>query len=167
MRVISQRPPAPITSIPPCTLSSADCAENIPLSSPTSSLSHGSLGLARVRSLRCVPYSLDPRLTPPLRVYIAFYYAFRTLVPQPHNRTPWSWSNAYWALLPFLPLGFMAYLVRRRDTFVIRLLMLPSVVFLSVRSAYGCVYSTKLRNPWLRHCGGLQLLLAPTVAPGV
>ena len=73
------------------------------------------------------------------RVYIAFYYAFRTLVPLPHHRTPWSASNAYWILLPFLPLAFMAYLARRRDTFAMRLLLLPSVIFLSVRFAYGCV----------------------------
>lgn len=83
---------------------------------------------------------LDPQLIPPPRIYIAFYYAFRTLIPLPHHRTPWSPSNAYWTILPLLPLGFMAYLARRRDTFAMRLLLLPSVVFLALRAAYGCVY---------------------------
>jgi hypothetical protein len=100
--------------------------------------------------------------------YIAFYYAFRTLVPLPHHRTPWSWSNAHWALLPFLPLGFMAYLVRRRDTFVMRLLLLaygdlPCRSFrLRVRISIG------LRDAMADGIScGFQILLAPTMASGI
>jgi len=109
--------------------------------SPPSPSSYGSLGLARVRLLPTAPTAnLDPTTdSATLRIQIAFHWAFRTLIPLPHHRTPWTASNAYWAVLPFLPLGFMAYLVRRRDTFVIRLLLLPSVIFLSIRFAHGCV----------------------------
>jgi len=103
-----------------------------------------------------------------LRIHVAFYYAFRSLVPLPHDRTPWSWSNAYWAALPFIPLIFMAYLARRRDTFTIRLLLLPTSIFLAVRTAYGCVFPSISGTLRLTvYCGGSQILLAPTMASDI
>ena len=60
----------------------------------------------------------------------------------------------------------MAYLARRRDTFVMRLLLLPTVIFLSVRSAYGFVLPSTSRALLLTSWG-LQVLLAPAVVPGI
>ena len=108
--------------------------------------SYGSLGLARVRlfpteTFRRLSISIRQQTdSATLRIYLGFYYAFRALVPLPQHRTPWAWSNAYWAVLPLVPLLFMAYLVRRKDTFVMRLLLLPATVCLLLHSAHGYVY---------------------------
>ncbi|KAF9781677.1 hypothetical protein BJ322DRAFT_1213017 [Thelephora terrestris] len=77
-------------------------------------------------------------------IYTASHHAFRIIVPLPHHRTPWAWNNAYWAIVPFIPLGVMAYLVRRRDTFVMRLLLLPATICLLVHSAHGFYWSDPL-----------------------
>lgn len=78
-------------------------------------------------------------------IHIGLYDVFRTLVPLPQHRTPRAWSNVHWILLPLIPLLFMAYLVRRRDTFVMRLLLLPATIYLLLYSAYGFSWF----EPWL------------------
>lgn len=108
--------------------------------------SHGSVSVARVRlhPNESIPTSLIPILkqtgsAATSRIYIGFYDVFRTLIPLPQHRTPRDWSNVHWIFLPLIPLMFMAYLVRRRDTFVMRVLLLPATIYLLLYSAYGYV----------------------------
>ncbi|PPQ69106.1 hypothetical protein CVT25_004603 [Psilocybe cyanescens] len=62
--------------------------------------------------------------------------AFRTIVPEPEHRTPITWNNAVYPLLCYAPFIFLAYLTRRPDTYLIRLLMLPSVITSILVAAY-------------------------------
>ncbi|KAF9649424.1 hypothetical protein BDM02DRAFT_3113833 [Thelephora ganbajun] len=50
----------------------------------------------------------------------------------------------------------MAYLVRRRDTFVMRLLLLPTVIFLTVHSAHNFYWP----QPWLQAYNWAQSLVS-------
>ena len=62
--------------------------------------------------------------------------SLRKLVPEPHQRTPLTLSNAYTLLLPFFPILLMAYLVRRPNTHLLRILLAPVVVAVTIRSYY-------------------------------
>ena len=80
------------------------------------------------------------------RLYFAIHQAFRVMVPFPHDRIPWTTQTLPYAIAPFIPFFFMAYLVRRRDTFLIRLLLLPSIIAISVRVAYGYYWTDPRLN---------------------
>ncbi|KAJ7150325.1 hypothetical protein C8R46DRAFT_1124626 [Mycena filopes] len=54
--------------------------------------------------------------------------AFRTVIPKPYARTPLTWSIAPIVLSSFVPFVFLAYLARRPNTHLIRLLLLPTVI---------------------------------------
>ncbi|KAI0043453.1 hypothetical protein FA95DRAFT_1563311 [Auriscalpium vulgare] len=73
-------------------------------------------------------------------LYWASARAFRTLVPPLEERIPVTWTTAPYTLLHFIPFTFMSYLVRRPDTQVMRLLMLPTLITTAVRSAFGYVW---------------------------
>jgi len=63
----------------------------------------------------------------------------------------------------------MAYLARRRDTFAIRLLLLPVTILFAIIPAYGCV-SPPISGKEAIIYGKpriFQILLAPAVASGV
>ncbi|KAH9065491.1 hypothetical protein EDB87DRAFT_1077743 [Lactarius vividus] len=66
--------------------------------------------------------------------------AFRAFVPPHQHRIPRTWNTAPYTLLPFVPYSFMSYLVRRPDTHLIRLLVLPTLISTSLHSSYGYVW---------------------------
>ena len=62
------------------------------------------------------------------RLYEGFVQAYRTLVPEQKDRIPMSPEAAAFALITALPILFMAYLARRPDTYLIRLLLIPLTI---------------------------------------
>ncbi|KAH8103030.1 hypothetical protein BXZ70DRAFT_767554 [Cristinia sonorae] len=86
---------------------------------------------------------------------------FRSLVPLPQDRITLTWNNAHYASVHMLPVAMLAYLVRRRNTELLRLALLPLTVMMSVRCTFG--YSnpttpeTFLLN-WLRGLAGLSAI---------
>ena len=68
---------------------------------------------------------------------LAFRRALFDLAPGASYRRPLTWSNVPKAFAYFGPFVFMAYLVRRRDTRLIRLLMLPTVVVMVIHGTFA------------------------------
>ena len=66
--------------------------------------------------------------------------AFRTFVPSHQDRIPITWHTAPLTLLQFIPFSFMSYLVRRPDTHLIRLLLLPTLITTALHTSYGYVW---------------------------
>lgn len=113
------------------------------------------------------PFNLDyPRRLPwgPAR-------AFRTFVPPQQDRIPITWQTAPFTLLQFIPFSVMSYLVRRPDTHLIRLLLLPTLITAALHSSYGFVWNDPRHNVY--HWGmasfsfvlmgkGIDLALAKT-----
>ncbi|KZT25386.1 hypothetical protein NEOLEDRAFT_1133759 [Neolentinus lepideus HHB14362 ss-1] len=78
-------------------------------------------------------------------VWNATNAAWRTMIPEPQNRKIVTWQDAPVMLMHLVPLLFQAYLVRRPDTYLIRLLLLPSVVVCLLRVSFGYMFT----NPHL------------------
>ncbi|KAI0300363.1 hypothetical protein BC826DRAFT_1090365 [Russula brevipes] len=72
--------------------------------------------------------------------------AFRTFVPPHHDRIPITWHTAPFILLQFIPFSFMSYLVRRPDTHLIRLMLLPMLIAAALYSSYGHVWLEPRHN---------------------
>ncbi|KAI0269738.1 membrane bound O-acyl transferase family-domain-containing protein [Gloeopeniophorella convolvens] len=66
--------------------------------------------------------------------------AFRTFVPPLQDRIPITWHTAPYTLVQFIPYTFMSYLVRRPDTHIVRLMMLPTLITTALHSSYGYVW---------------------------
>ena len=92
-----------------------------------------------------------------LRSVILFYIHFfriifgvnqyaRWLVPESHNRIPITWRTFPNTLAYFIPLIFMAYLARRPNTHIIRLLLLPTLLTTSLRSCFGYMWTDPKMN---------------------
>lgn len=85
-----------------------------------------------------------------LRIYLKCHCivhdVFRALVPEPHERIPITGTNTSYLLLPFLPLIYMGYLARRRDTFTLRLLLLPLVVAVAVGTYFRFMWTEPQHN---------------------
>lgn len=62
--------------------------------------------------------------------------AFRTIVPHAKDRVPLTRHTAWIPVVCYAPFFFLAYLARRPDTYLIRLLILPSVITLILVAAY-------------------------------
>ncbi|TFK40850.1 hypothetical protein BDQ12DRAFT_734035 [Crucibulum laeve] len=62
--------------------------------------------------------------------------AFRVVVPEPAQRIPITWNNALYPAVCYAPFIFLAYLARRPDTYLVRLLLLPSVICAILVAAY-------------------------------
>ncbi|KAF9013218.1 hypothetical protein BDQ17DRAFT_1296713 [Cyathus striatus] len=67
---------------------------------------------------------------------LGLHWAFRTIVPEMKDRIPMTWNTAIYPVLCYVPFIFMAYLARRQDTYLIRLLLLPSTVSAILVAAY-------------------------------
>lgn len=80
------------------------------------------------------------------RFAIALWRAFRTLIPAPHDRVPLTLSTAPYACAYFIPFIFLCYLVRRPDTRVIRILLLPLLITTSLQGAFGYVWTDPRLN---------------------
>ncbi|KAI4522365.1 hypothetical protein K525DRAFT_223306 [Schizophyllum commune Loenen D] len=79
-------------------------------------------------------------------LYEGFVQAYRTLVPEQKDRIPMSPEAAAFALITALPILFMAYLARRPDTYLTRLLLLPLTIMGLVSSAYRYYCVTPILN---------------------
>jgi len=80
------------------------------------------------------------------RVKIGPKLAFRALIPPADKRTPLTLKNGIMPLSCYLPLVFMAYLARRSDTYLIRLLLLPLTICAVLYAAYHFVWTQPLLN---------------------
>ncbi|KAF9046621.1 hypothetical protein BJ165DRAFT_1388652, partial [Panaeolus papilionaceus] len=69
-------------------------------------------------------------------IQLGAHQAFRTIVPHEHDRVPITLQNGFLPILCYVPFIFMAYLARRSDTYLIRLLLLPSVIASILVAAY-------------------------------
>ncbi|KAF8967083.1 hypothetical protein BDZ97DRAFT_1728478 [Flammula alnicola] len=76
----------------------------------------------------------------------AAFQAFRTIVPDQQHRIPISWNNGIYPIICYAPFVFLAYLTRRPDTYLIRLLLLPSVITLILVAAYRFTWATPELN---------------------
>ncbi|KAI8998788.1 hypothetical protein BD414DRAFT_476099 [Trametes punicea] len=76
-------------------------------------------------------------------VSYATVLAFREFVPHQTDREQLTWSNLPAAFLYLIPYFFMAYLVRRQGTHLMRLLLLPTVVAMALR----CTFRYKNDDP--------------------
>ena len=91
--------------------------------------------MARVVSF---PFLFVIRSPNPLASRLSYgaYQAFRTIVPAEEARIPLTFQNAIYPVLCYTPFIFLAYLARRPDTYLIRLLWLPTVIIGILVSAY-------------------------------
>ncbi|KAJ3751675.1 hypothetical protein EV360DRAFT_89488 [Lentinula raphanica] len=65
-----------------------------------------------------------------------FHDFFRLLIPEPQNRIPITPGVIPYSLSWSIPFFFLAYLARRHDTYLIRLLLLPIVIATTLTSAF-------------------------------
>ncbi|KAI0795077.1 hypothetical protein C8Q75DRAFT_525894 [Abortiporus biennis] len=101
---------------------------------------------------------MKPSLTREL--HFSLVKAYYQLIPLPEDRERLTWgtaSNAFGYLIPFF---FMAYLTRRRDTYLIRLLLLPTTAVMILRGTYGYGgYDPQFAFfTWIRGLAGLTAL---------
>ncbi|EPQ54466.1 hypothetical protein GLOTRDRAFT_61585 [Gloeophyllum trabeum ATCC 11539] len=94
-----------------------------------------------------------------LELWSATYAAWRTVVPEPQNRTEVTWQTAPAMLMHFLPLLFQAYLVRRPDTYLIRLLLLPAVLSSLLHVGFGYMWTDPRLNVYNWALGLLAMFL--------
>ncbi|KAG2009919.1 hypothetical protein CC2G_012790 [Coprinopsis cinerea AmutBmut pab1-1] len=87
--------------------------------------------------------------------------AFRTIVPYPRDRIPYHWNVAWIPIACYFPFFFLAYLARRPDTYLIRLLLLPSVISLILVAAYRFTFTQPELNVYN---WGAALLAAVAIA---
>ncbi|KAJ2919179.1 hypothetical protein MD484_g1194, partial [Candolleomyces efflorescens] len=70
------------------------------------------------------------------QLFIGAHDAFRVIVPHEQDRIPIT-RHTYWIpLVCYTPFVFLAFLARRPDTYLIRLLLLPSVICAILVAAY-------------------------------
>ncbi|KAH9908249.1 uncharacterized protein BXZ73DRAFT_37838, partial [Epithele typhae] len=79
-------------------------------------------------------------------IFYAVKLASREFVPRQEDRRIVTWTNFPQVFSYCIPYFFMAYLVRRRDTRLLRILLLPLVVAMAVRCTWGYTFA----NPRLR-----------------
>ncbi|VDB91438.1 unnamed protein product [Peniophora sp. CBMAI 1063] len=70
----------------------------------------------------------------------------RTLVPYPEDRIPLTLANAPYTTIQFIPFLTMAYLARRPNTYILRLLLLPILIVTALRAAFGYVWTDPRLN---------------------
>ncbi|KAI0700291.1 hypothetical protein BC835DRAFT_1328180 [Cytidiella melzeri] len=81
-------------------------------------------------------------------------------IPPPHSRKPITWRDVPNAFAYVLLYGLMAYLARRRDTQIARLLLLPSIIYLAIRGTfyYDFTNSEYIFHDWCRGITGLSVV---------
>ncbi|KAI0374729.1 hypothetical protein BV20DRAFT_960879 [Pilatotrama ljubarskyi] len=90
-------------------------------------------------------------------IYFAAVLAFREFIPPWKAREQLTWTRLPQAFLYLIPYFFMAYLVRRKGTHLMRLLLLPTVVAMALR----CTFRYKNEDPrmaWYEWNRGLLAL---------
>lgn len=99
------------------------------------------------RSLRkeCVRVLLHSTCTRPdhashpfeCRIHMTLHRVMLELIPPAHLRKPLTWREVPAAFAYIIPLYFLAYLARRRETRIIRLLLLPTIIATSLRGTFN------------------------------
>ncbi|KAL0961365.1 hypothetical protein HGRIS_006321 [Hohenbuehelia grisea] len=79
-------------------------------------------------------------------IYDALPRAFRAIVPRPEDRIPVTPLTGIHAGLASLPLVLLAYLARRPQTYVLRLLVLPIAVLPLIHVSFGNVWTIPSLN---------------------
>ncbi|KAK0504069.1 hypothetical protein EDD18DRAFT_1243432 [Armillaria luteobubalina] len=74
------------------------------------------------------------------------YQAFRTIIPEPHNRIPISLDAIPSILVSYVPFLFMAFLARQENTYIIRLLLLPTVITASIGTSFRYYWTIPMMN---------------------
>ncbi|ESK95769.1 hypothetical protein Moror_12498 [Moniliophthora roreri MCA 2997] len=69
-------------------------------------------------------------------VQTEFVRFFRSVIPEPQNREPLTFAHLPYFAVGYLPFLYLAYLARRPNTYVLRLLLLPIVVPLNLSIAF-------------------------------
>ncbi|KAF9019196.1 hypothetical protein BDZ89DRAFT_1073224 [Hymenopellis radicata] len=72
--------------------------------------------------------------------------AFRSIIPRLEDRIPITLHVAPVLLMSYIPFMFMAYLARREDTYLIRLLLLPTVITTTLWSSFTHYWSVPILN---------------------
>ncbi|KAH7878094.1 uncharacterized protein C8R40DRAFT_1168138 [Lentinula edodes] len=75
-----------------------------------------------------------------------FYDFFRLIIPEPQNRIPIALDVIPYSLSWFIPFFFLAYLARRPQTYLIRLLLLPIVITSTLASAFRYCWTIPALN---------------------
>ncbi|KAF9468488.1 hypothetical protein BDZ94DRAFT_664427 [Collybia nuda] len=94
-------------------------------------------------------------------LYFAVHRALRTVIPDLQDRIPITWHTAPYPFILYVPFIFMAYLARRQDTYIVRLLLLPITLCGIVAAAYRYVWTIPDLNVYN---WGQCLLAAVTIA---
>ncbi|KAF9267368.1 hypothetical protein L218DRAFT_955262 [Marasmius fiardii PR-910] len=61
---------------------------------------------------------------------------FRAIIPEPRNRLPWTLNHLPYVAISYVPFLFLAYLARRPDTYILRLLLFPVVALLILAASF-------------------------------
>jgi hypothetical protein len=85
---------------------------------------------------------------------------WRLVIPKPEDRVPITTLNAFNIFLPLIPVFFMGYLVRRPDTYLYRLALMPFTIWIILCGSFGYVFVNELHEPYNFGQGGLITLTA-------
>ena len=80
------------------------------------------------------------------RLWYGAHEAFRTIIPVVEARIPMTPQNAIYPVLCYTPFIFLSYLARRPDTYLIRLLWLPTVITAILVAAYRFYWPPELNG---------------------
>ncbi|TCD66911.1 hypothetical protein EIP91_000750 [Steccherinum ochraceum] len=85
---------------------------------------------------------------------------FDYLIPPPEDRITLAWGNAHRAFAYMAPVCLMSYLVRRRDTKVLRVALLPVILVMAVRGTFAYANETRPETILLNWMRGLACFAA-------
>lgn len=83
-----------------------------------------------------------------------FLPIWRMVIPHPTDRIPVTSRTVHHVFLPLLPLVLMGYLVRRPNTQVYRLAMLPYTIWTILRASFAYSWVDQLYSPYNFGQGG-------------
>jgi hypothetical protein len=73
---------------------------------------------------------------------------WRFLIPDPQDRIPVTLYTIHNVLFPLVPLLFMGYLVRRPNTHIYRLALMPFTIWTILRASFGYVWVNEEFSPY-------------------
>jgi hypothetical protein len=80
------------------------------------------------------------------RLISAGCLAFRSIIPEPHDRREMTWTALPLLLYALVGLLYMAYLTRRPYTRVLRMLVMPTVILSAFGFSFGYVWTEPTLN---------------------
>lgn len=73
---------------------------------------------------------------------------WRLVIPKPADRIPVTLSNSWHILFPLVPIFFMGYLVRRPNTYLLRLALMPFTIWAILRASFAYAWVDELHSPY-------------------